>query len=271
MESRPAPWIAALHDSHERLRHHVDRLDAAAIEGPSYASEWSVAKVLSHLGSGAEIFSLFLDAGLRQEQPPGSDVLKAIWGAWDDKQPQEQARDALAADGRLVERFAALDAKQLAAMRLDLLGMERDTAGLAALRLGEHALHTWDIIVMAQPDAGVAPGAAALLVDALEQTVERVAKADARPRHVVVSTVDPERHFVLETADTVTLRPAPATTAVPSSTRSTNASEGSQAQLRLPAEALVRLVYGRLDPQHTPPVEAQGVKMSELREIFPGF
>jgi len=41
--------------------------------------------------------------------------------------------------------------------------------------------------------------------------------------------------------------------------------------LRLPAEALVRLVYGRLDPAHTPALEARGVDVDELRRIFPGF
>ena len=43
------------------------------------------------------------------------------------------------------------------------------------------------------------------------------------------------------------------------------------AELRLPAEALIRLVYGRLDPAHTPPVETRGVDLDELRPIFPGL
>jgi hypothetical protein len=42
-------------------------------------------------------------------------------------------------------------------------------------------------------------------------------------------------------------------------------------ELRLPAEAFVRLVYGRLGPHHTPPVEADGVDLDELRQLFPGF
>ena len=39
----------------------------------------------------------------------------------------------------------------------------------------------------------------------------------------------------------------------------------------MPAEAFVRLVYGRLDEAHTPPVESAGVELDELRPIFPGF
>ncbi len=47
--------------------------------------------------------------------------------------------------------------------------------------------------------------------------------------------------------------------------------DGSLPHLRLPAEALVRLVYGRLDPAHPPPVETSQVDLDELRQIFPGF
>jgi hypothetical protein len=41
--------------------------------------------------------------------------------------------------------------------------------------------------------------------------------------------------------------------------------------VRLPAEAFLRLVYGRLDPDHTPPVDTQDVELGTLRSIFPGF
>jgi len=44
-------------------------------------------------------------------------------------------------------------------------------------------------------------------------------------------------------------------------------------QVQLPAEALVRLVYGRLDPGHTPPVEVTGdaVLLDRARAVFPGL
>ena len=46
------------------------------------------------------------------------------------------------------------------------------------------------------------------------------------------------------------------------------ASSGSP-DLELPAEALIRLVYGRLDPDHTPAV-ADPALLDELRGVFPG-
>src|SRR6266404_2449775 len=64
METSPAPWIDALRRSHDRLRASVEPLDLGQLEQRSYASEWSIAQVVSHLGSQAEIFGLFLDAGL---------------------------------------------------------------------------------------------------------------------------------------------------------------------------------------------------------------
>ena len=64
METSPDPWIGTLRRSHDRLQALVEPLGQDQLEQRSYASEWSIAQVLSHLGSGAEIFSLFLDAGL---------------------------------------------------------------------------------------------------------------------------------------------------------------------------------------------------------------
>ena len=43
----------------------------------------------------------------------------------------------------------------------------------------------------------------------------------------------------------------------------------AEPDLELPAEALVRLVYGRLDPDHTPAVRG-GADLDVLRGVFPG-
>jgi len=41
----------------------------------------------------------------------------------------------------------------------------------------------------------------------------------------------------------------------------------------MPAEALLRLVYGRLDPGHAPPAQVLSgrVELDLLRQTFPGF
>jgi hypothetical protein len=44
------------------------------------------------------------------------------------------------------------------------------------------------------------------------------------------------------------------------------------AALRLPAESLIRLVYGRLDRDHCPAdVSTDGVDLDMLRAVFPGI
>ena len=261
MEPSPGPWISALRHSHDRLRASVEPLGRAQLEQRSYASEWSIAQVLSHLGSQAEIFGLFLDAGLTGQDPPGREKFVPIWDSWNAKDPQAQASDALRADQAALERFESLDAEQQARLHLKVFGMELGITGLARMRAGEHAIHTWDVVVALDPAATVAPDAVALLIDTLDQLAARAGKPDGKQRRVRVSTTDPDRRFILETGEAVTLTPSGGEAA----------SEPGQPGLRLPAEAFVRLIYGRMDEAHAPPVESAGVELDELRHIFPGF
>src|ERR1700678_2693299 len=94
MENSPAPWISALRHSHDRLQAAAGPLDLAQLEQLSYASEWSIAQVLSHLGSQAEIFGLSRDAGLTGQDAPGREAFPPIWDVWNAKSPQAQASDA---------------------------------------------------------------------------------------------------------------------------------------------------------------------------------
>jgi len=257
VESSPQAWIGALRRSHDALRATVEPLDEARLRQQSYASDWSIAQVLSHLGSGAEIFGLFLDAGLSGAEPPGGDTFPPIWQAWNERGPQEQATDALATDEVLVKRLESLNDHERDRMRLHLFGMDLNLTGLARMRLGEHAVHSWDVAVALDPAATVAPAAVSLLIDALGPIAARSGKPSKRPLAVRVTTTEPTRQFTIEATDTVRLEPAEA--------------DGSVPHLRLPSEALVRLVYGRLDPAHTPQVEISKLDLDELRQIFPGF
>ena len=51
----------------------------------------------------------------------------------------------------------------------------------------------------------------------------------------------------------------------------TDAAADDPADLRLPAEAFLRLVFGRLDPGHTPDSVDGADRLEELRTVFPGF
>jgi uncharacterized protein (TIGR03083 family) len=256
-ETKPGPWIAALRGSHERLKSLATPLTAEQLKSQSYDSEWSIAQVLSHIGSGAEIFGLFLAAARDGEEPPGRETFGPIWDRWNAKSPQDQATDALVTDGQLVAALEALDAGQLSGIRLTLMGMETDVAGMVRMRLSEHAIHTWDVEVALEPAAVIAPVPVSLLIDGLDQLVGYAAKPTGLYANVRVRTSDPDRDLALTIGDAVTL--------------SEWAGGEPTAELFLPAEALLRLTTGRLDPDHTAPLTITGLDLSELRKVFPGF
>jgi uncharacterized protein (TIGR03083 family) len=261
MESRPGPWISALRHSHDRLRASVEPLGPDQLTQRSYPTEWSIAQVLSHLGSQAEIFGLILEAGLAGQEPPGPEEFPPIWNKWNAKDPQAQATDALRADQATLERLESMDADERARLRLKVFGMDIDTTGYARMRLSEHAVHTWDVLVALDPAATLAPDAVALLIDMVDQVAGRSAKPDGQQRTARVTTTDPGRQFILATGEEVTLTPADGDAAP----------ELGVSELRLPAEALIRLVYGRLDEAHTPRAETTGIELGELRQVFRGF
>jgi hypothetical protein len=84
-----------------------------------------------------------------------------------------------------------------------------------------------------------------------------VAKPTGATATITVGTTAPERAFgVVLTPEAASVESAYA---------------GSPVDLMMPAEAFVRLVYGRLDADHTPPsVEADPATLDELRRVFPG-
>lgn len=251
---------SALRASHERLARTLGSLSEEEVRGPSYDDDWTIAQVASHLGSGAEIFDLIVGAGLRGEPSPDAETSQKIWARWDAKEPADQVADALRSDAGFVDHLDALDDAECERWRLDLYGAERSLDAVLRMRLGEHALHTWDIAVMVDLAATVDAEAAALVMDDLGQIVERSAAPPDDPLSVVVRTTAPSRQFRLELAPGGARLEAAADAA---------GDEGPA--LDLPAEAFVRLVYGRLDAAHTPTtVVTTAVDLDTLRRAFPG-
>ena len=164
---------SVLRASHERLEDATRPLTDEEIAGPSYCTDWSTAQVLSHIGSGAQIFGLLLDAGLAGAETPGRDEMSKVWDVWNAMSPTEQARNSLNADSEFLDRVAAVPAAELDAMQMTLFGAPAGAARLLELRLFEHAIHTWDVIVIRDPDAEVAGDAVAWMVDRLDPLAAR--------------------------------------------------------------------------------------------------
>lgn len=264
MESSVRTWIGALRGSQQRLASLAGPLSPEQLRQPSYCSGWTVAQVLSHLGSQAEIGQASLAAVLAGGEPLSMDDFKRIWAVWDARDPDEQAAQSLAQDAAQVGRYERLSDDELAGIRAPLFGMEFDAVGLLWLRLGEHALHSWDIAVSLDPAATVAGDSVGLLLDRVSWIAGRAGKADGEPYQVIIETADPERSFLLDVGESVSLSEV---------TPGEETAGGSAARIRMPAEALMRLVYGRLDAGHTPPVEilAGDIDLDRLRQTFPGF
>lgn len=255
----PTPWVRAVRASHDRLVGIVGSLDADDVRKQSYAKEWSIADVLSHLGSGAEIFERYVNAGLGGE-PPRQEDNQRIWDTWNSRSPEEQAAQSIAANEALISRVESLTPGQLEAFRVSMFGgMTMDVSGLLRMRLSEHAVHSWDIAVAVDPDARVAQDAVELLVGGLPQMMQWMGKKTADPMVISVATSNPDGTYTLDTAG-VTLTPVAGETP-------------ASASVELTSEALLRLVYGRVDSSTLASGElrAEGVTLPELQAVFPSF
>jgi len=249
------PWVLALRASHDRLAGIVAGLDGDRLRAQSYDTEWSIADVLSHLGSGAEINSLYVDAAVSGGESPSREAFPGIWDKWNARSPEEQAAGSVEANEALVTRIESLTPEQRAAFQVAMFGpVPMDLAGFLSMRLSEHAVHTWDVAVALDPASRVAPDAVELLVDTAPRLAGFVGKQAPAPVTVAVTTTNPERAFTLDTGG-VSVLPAGA--------------ETTTASLTLPAESFIRLLSGRLDDESE--LTASGVTLTELKSVFPGF
>jgi uncharacterized protein (TIGR03083 family) len=258
VNSDPHLWIKAIRSSHDRLKKTAEPLVPDAVETPSMASEWTVAQVLSHLGSQAEIFDAILSAAIEGSDLPGPEAFPPVWDVWNARSPLEQVTESLKANEDYVRRAEGLSETQLSELRFALFGMDLDMAGFLQMRLGELALHTWDVTAALDPGATVSADAVDLLIDGVPDMARRIGKPSDKPWRIRVITSAPARDLALSVGEAVDIEPW---------------SEGpSDGVLRLPAEALVRLIYGRLDDAHAPKIdfEAEGLTLDSLREVFPG-
>lgn len=254
----PAP-IAALRTSHDHLAGLVAGIDEETATRMSYCSDWTIAQVLSHIGSGAEIGLAWLTAAIEHTEPIGQDDMTLIWDTWNKRAPLEQVTAAIESNAALVTAYESATAEQLTGAHIKLFGMlDLDGVGTAAFRLPEAAIHTWDVEVTLDPAARVAPDAVELIVDQLAAAIGWFGKPQGRAWSVTVETSGPSRTFTLTSGDAVTLASGPAA--------------DGDGVLRLPAEAFVRLVYGRHDDSNADGTEVTGsVSLTDLRATFPGF
>lgn len=262
MSTLAARTIDALRQEHDSLAALIPTLTAEQLAGGSGASEWSVAQVLSHLGSGAEIGLAGLQAALGEREVPGDDFNPSVWARWDAASPADQAAWFVEHDTALVEAFEALTVEQHESLQVPIVFLPAplSVAGAAGLRLGEVAHHSWDARVGVDLQAPLHPASTAVLPDHLAAElgflIGFTGKADQVADRVVLALGDSGYQVLI--ADQVSVAPA---------------GETPTATFSGPVEAALRLTTGRLGPQHTPAEVAVtgNVTLDQLRAVFPGF
>ncbi len=262
MSTLASRTIDALRYEHDALAGLVPTFTTDQLTGHSGASEWSVAQVLSHLGSGAEISLASLLTALGERDAPDDGFNRSVWDRWDAMTPAEQRAGFLEHDRVLVEALEALTADQHSSLEVPIgfRSTPLTVAGFAGLRLGEVAHHSWDVRVAVDTEAALLDASVAVLPEHLSGDLGFMlgflGKADRVAERVVLAVADSGYGIVV--ADRVTLEsPADEATATFSG----------------PLEAALRLITGRLGPAHTPAnVSVTGnVSLDELRTVFPGY
>jgi uncharacterized protein (TIGR03083 family) len=256
-----ARTIAALRTEHDTTAALATRLTDEQLSGPSGASEWSVAQVLSHLGSGAEISLATLNAALGEGETPGDDFNASVWARWDAASPQEQRAGFLDHDDALVKALEALTDEQHATLRVQpgYMPAPLSVATVAGMRLNEAAHHGWDVRVAVDPAAGLLATSTEAMLDHVSGDMGFllgfIGKADRLDERVVLDLGSGYRVVIDESVGfgSATDEPTATFTGAP--------------------EAALRLLFGRLGPAYTPEgVTVTGnVTLEQLREVFPGF
>jgi uncharacterized protein (TIGR03083 family) len=248
--------LGALRSSVDRLTDLVTGLDDEALVQQAYPSAWTVADVLSHLGSGAEIWIRRIDDA-QAGRETSDDLAPSVWARWDARTPRQQADDGLATGRAFLERLLAVPEEERGAFSLDLGPLDLDWDAFLGLRLNEALLHEWDVAVTFDAAATLGGDGVEHVVDNLAMVAGWTAKATGTPRVVTVETTEPDRGFTIDIGDeAVTF---------------TSGVSAGVTTLVMPAEAFVRLVYGRLDADHTPAsVSGDVEELDQLRAVFPG-
>src|SRR4051812_45239821 len=250
--------IAALRANHDRLAEVVAGLSPEQLTGPSGASDWTIADVLSHLGSGAEIGWYPVKAAATGERVDAPDN-QEVWDRWNAMDPADQASAFVQSDEQSLATFEGLSPEQREGITIDL-GFLPEPVPLATalgMRLNEQTLHGWDVEVGLDPAAALTDESAALLAEHFSSTMNFLLGFVGKPQGIPAGRVGIGGYTIV-LAEAVTLEPGDADTT---------------ATFHGPLEAAIRLLAGRLTPEHTPAgVTVEGnVSLDDLRKAFPGY
>jgi uncharacterized protein (TIGR03083 family) len=256
-----ARWLTALRTASYDLRRLVDGLSEEELSRPSFADDWTVAQVLSHLGSGAEICAELVRRGLSgSDRGPQREELLPVWERWNAMAPTEQREQWRSADRAHIELLESVTAEQEQTLLVPYFAGPMDLTTYLGYRLSEHAVHGWDVASVFDADAVV--GQLDLAWERIDLIATRFHDPAARdslaPRAIEVKHGGRrDRLDIREEIHLVAGDPT-GTTAEPTATATGT------------TDVLTRLVYGRHRAGDQLDVTGS-VTRADLVRLFPGF
>ncbi|MGI5248038.1 maleylpyruvate isomerase N-terminal domain-containing protein [Actinacidiphila glaucinigra] len=253
--------LAAMHTASWRLGATVGGLSGEQLLTPSFADGWSLAQVLVHLGTGAELCTAAVRRGLTGDLTrPSREEIADVSEQWIPLKPTAQRDAWQEAESALLRLLDSLDAEVRASVTVPYFTGPVGFADFTGYWLSEQSVHTWDVAVGLDGTAAIPEPEVALLWDRIDMVASMSRDGDtlARlgPRQIAVELTDPERRLCLALGSEVHFLPCEG--AEPTGTVSG------------PAEAVLRLVYGRNRPEDG--VSARdGVTLDDLHALFPGY
>lgn len=261
MTHSSAPWLSAIGQSSDRLAALVRPMTAEDLATPSFADDWTVAQVLSHLGSGAEICTTLLDRGMAGSTAgPDADLVRPVWARWDAMSPQDQRAAWSDADAGHREVLGGLTSLQLDSVRVPYFSGLLDVTTYLGYRLSEQSVHAWDVEVAHKDGASIPPEEVDLLLERIDLIATRFRDGDvleaSRGQRIAVRLTDRDRGMTLDLGSELHLYPC-----------GTGESGGT---ITGTAEEVLRLVYGRHRAVDST-TAAGALSMDTIRRLFPGY
>ena len=250
---------------YQNLLAYLEKLPPEGWTEQSFCSDWQVYEVVAHISSQPEIHAGTLKAALRGAPPMGDDERRAIWARFDAMAPEDVLPAFRANNDDFIAFIDSLSEDELGQTIPWIFGPSPIAAVLAG-RLNEQALHAWDVLSMHDQNATLTPDAVPDLVEVnIPSRVGRLARPDLAEalagKTIQIDHSQPDGAITLTVAADGRAGQS-GTTATPDLT------------VALPAEGLVRLIWGRLDVAAG--VESGQVTLSQpdladsLQKLFPG-
>lgn len=250
-------WLVALQTASNDLHRLVDGLSVKDLSRRSFADEWTVAQVLSHLGSGAEICAELVRRGLAgEDKGPQRDQIVPIWERWNALGPAEQRDHWKRADSAHLDLLAGITVDQEGSLRVPYFAGPMDLTTYLGYRLSEHAVHGWDIAAAYDPSATV--GHLDLVWGRIDMIASRFYDDATRDRLASqqISLSHGDRQDRLDIADEVHI--------------GHDSDPDAPSTVTATTDVLTRLVYGRLREEDRLQITGPASR-DDLTQLFPGF